>query len=604
MAVFNEIITMFGFVLTDQAKAQISVAEKSLHAVSNAAFNMVSSVASAATNFGTHIKSVSENAAAMERMSKATGQSTTQLQEWSYVATKLGGNASVVQADLAILQQKFEGMSIDEIANKLSTQFAGMSEQQKRMHAQSLWISMDTVRVFEQGADGIAKLRAEAHAMGTIIPESAITAAAAFDRGLNILQMTFRSIADQVAMGVTPKLLKLVEATQKWLSENKSIVQEGLAGVLAGIGDAFDIVSNAVQDVWNWFKTLLPSTDELGNSLFTFENVAKFVRGGLVLLAILLAPLIIKFLLIAAAVTAVVLVFSDLMEAFRGGDSVIGSFIENVVSGFEERFPNIAKVIGAISNAVGEFIETFDGEWLSAGFDGLLGAFRAVGDGVMTVLAIVDDFIARIKKAESIWGVLWAVFVAIVENALNMIKSLTKGLFDPFNEETKALWADIETIWNLGAARLQPIIDGLTGPFDKAGAKVKAVFGEAIDWIKTQLAGIGTAITNTIPNIITATLGMIGTVIKNELPDFSLSGMLGGIIDFLGGKDVQDGVESAQQVRLQMGQIPVSANNNMANDNRQMTQNNTYNVTASPESVSALSADMERLAPAALPCAM
>lgn len=401
------------------------------------------------------VKNAMDNAASLQTLADKSGLSTDALQEWAYAADMTGVSAQAVQADLVNLNKTMSspipgqfnmnfamlGVSVrntngelktsDELLGDVSEKFQGMSQQRAMQWGSKLGLSDDTVVLLRQGGEALDRLRAEAHEIGSIIPEEAIKRSEQFRVSLTKLTASFRGLSQQVAIAAMPALQRIVEQFTTWIQENRKWIALHTEGFMQGFVNALERVWTMLKRVFEPLKPVVDAFRDLTKGMTEAELWTHLITGALTGLLIVFSPLIAKIVAISAALYAANLVLEDLFTYFEGGTSVTGYFIDQ----FAQKWPGITALLKTTVGLVR------DG--LLAAFNALMDAGRAVGRALADVFGHVmgnledisvplNDFITNFTKnfpaVIDVVQKLAAVIKQVLGFALEFIASLLKGI--------------------------------------------------------------------------------------------------------------------------------------------------------------------------------
>ena len=375
----EELVTLLGVELSPGAKEKLQAFDKGLDAVVSRVKQASVVLTAAAGGMALYFSNAVNGAADLQRLSDTTGVSTTKLQEWAYAANAMGVSASAVQSDLAKMekQARWTGRTLEGYAN----QFKGMDAATANIWGDAYGLSPETVLLLRQGADGIAKLKAEAHDVGAIIPPETVKRASEFKAQVVQITTMIRGMATTIALAALPQAERLVSTFKGWVTENREWIRLGIGKIIEGMGTAFERVWKAGKRLLDWVKDALGPVGDFFSELGKGADWSKLLTGALTLLLAAFAPLIAKIALIAAGFALASAVVEDFFGFLEGKDSVIGRIIGAVKDWFDdlgEKFPalramieDIAKFVGGILkrnlDSVKEVIELiskiFDGFW-------------------------------------------------------------------------------------------------------------------------------------------------------------------------------------------------------------------------------------------------
>ena len=377
--IVEELVTLLGVELSPGAKEKLQAFDKGLDAVVSRVKQASVVLTAAAGGMALYFSNAVNGAADLQRLSDTTGVSTTKLQEWAYAANAMGVSASAVQSDLAKMekQARWTGRTLESYAN----QFKGMDAATANIWGDAYGLSPETVLLLRQGADGIAKLKAEAHDVGAIIPPETVKRASDFKAQVVQITTMIRGMATTIALAALPQAERLVSTFKGWISENREWIRLGIGKIIEGMGTAFERVWKAGKRLLDWIKDALGPVGDFFSELGKGADWSKLLTGALILLLAAFAPLIANVALIAAGFALASAVVEDFFGFLEGKDSIIGRLIASVKEWFAdlgEKFPalramieDIAKFVGGILkrnlDSVKEVIELisklFDGFW-------------------------------------------------------------------------------------------------------------------------------------------------------------------------------------------------------------------------------------------------
>lgn len=377
--IVEELVTLLGVELSPGAKEKLQAFDKGLDAVVSRVKQASVVLTAAAGGMALYFSNAVNGAADLQMLSDTTGVSTTKLQEWAYAANAMGVSASAVQSDLAKMekQARWTGRTLESYAN----QFKGMDAATANIWGDAYGLSPETVLLLRQGADGVARLKAEAHDVGAIIPPETVKRASEFKAQVTQITTMIRGMATTIALAALPQAERLVSTFKGWISENREWIRLGIGKIIEGMGTAFERVWKAGKRLLDWIKDALGPVGDFFSELGEGADWSKLLTGALTLLLAAFAPLIAKIALIAAGFALASAVVEDFFGFLEGKDSVIGRIIGAVKDWFDdlgEKFPalramieDIAKFVGGILkrnlDSVKEVIELiskiFDGFW-------------------------------------------------------------------------------------------------------------------------------------------------------------------------------------------------------------------------------------------------
>lgn len=318
-----------------------------------------------------------------ERLSIATEA----LQQWRYVADLADVSAEEFTASLRLLQRNVQasidggkeqtegfkklglsledlkGADLDAILTKAADGFTKLeSPIQRTALAQQLFGrgGAALVPLLSKGSEGIAELKQEFLDLGGGLNTETLAAANAADDAFKRLRFGLRSLT---ANAVTPFIVAATKVVT-WL-----------------------------KDVVVWFKRW-----ERGSAIIKASILALVIAAVAAAAPVLIAwaPVILSFLGVAAAIAGILLVLDDLITMFEGGESALGSWIdESFGLGTTAQFiQDLKDAWAAMQPALADAWELFKSVLPTV--RDVTDSMKALGDDIAFV---VDQF----KKLDEAW---------------------------------------------------------------------------------------------------------------------------------------------------------------------------------------------------------
>lgn len=445
MAVVDELVTILGVDIAKDAMAKLKTFSSAVEGAAKKMKIAGAVVTGAATGFGAFLRVVINDAAELDKLSKATGLSAEALQEWDYAAKSSNLDAKALRSDIEKLTKTMSspipgqfnqnlammGISVRDASGSLKTadnllldmadKFKSMSQQRAMQWADKIGVSRDTMLLLRQGKVGIEELRKEAHKLGGIIPDESIKRAAEFKKQVSELTFALRGIAAQAAIATIPALTKIVSAFKDFIAANREWIQLGLESLMGGIVAGFDRFWKAIKKVGDFFKPLKDTIKSFLPEMSGMEWVTHLVTGALTGLLIVFAPLLAKLALIGAAIAGVALLFEDFFVFLNGGESVIGDLFK----AFEERWPSLYAALGKVGRFIKEhFVDALMAVW---------NVIKGVGKGLWEVfshtLDILDELIGPVIEFFSTFEEKFPGLYEIIVKIADVIGKTLAGAF-------------------------------------------------------------------------------------------------------------------------------------------------------------------------------
>ena len=234
---------------------------------------------------GVAIKSLANAADVADDTAKRTGLTVEAVQELGYVAKMTGSNLATVEVALRTMQKGLTdsgtesaaftsaletlGLSLAELRamnpqaqfDALSQAIAGVADPSQRAGlAMTVFGRAGTalLPMLAEGADGIAKLKDEAHKYGYVMSQEVAEAGSNFNDNLDRLKGSLGGLAQQVVAGLLPTLNSLVKCAadvvagiKEWINNNPNLVST-LAHVAASVGAVLTVFGALVAACGSW----------------------------------------------------------------------------------------------------------------------------------------------------------------------------------------------------------------------------------------------------------------------------------------------------------------------------------------------------------------
>ena len=394
--IVEELVTLLGVELSPDAKEKLQAFDKGLDAVVTRVKQASVALTAAAGGMALYFSNAVNGAADLQTLSDTTGVSTTKLQEWAYAANAMGVSASAVQSDLVRMekQMRWTGRTLESYA----AQFKGMDAATANIWGDAYGLSPETVLLLRQGADGIAKLKAEAHDIGAIIPPETVKRAADFKAQVVQITTMIRGMATTIALAALPQVERLVSTFKGWISENREWIRLGVGKIIEGMGTAFERVWKAGKRLLDWVKDALGPVGDFFQKIDQGTEWSKLLTGALILLLAAFAPLIAGVALITAGFTLASAVVEDFCGFLEGKDGIIERIIDAVnkfFTGLGAEFPALRGLINDIIGLVGgAFKKNFEivSSIIEEIWDNLDKVWASIESGIKWVANLTNEF--------------------------------------------------------------------------------------------------------------------------------------------------------------------------------------------------------------------
>ncbi len=190
-----------------------------------------------------------------------------------------------------------------------------------------------------EGSGGITKLTDEARKLGVVTAEDAKAAEQFIDewaRFTRVIAQTGRMIATKIL----PIMTAVVEVFREWVMENDELMSSGIVTWFSDLSNVLRLVAAAIIAVMAtkfilWIVRVIKVIKALRVAMIT-----TWIAGMLPIIAVV------------AAIAALTLIVDDLIAAFTGGKSVIGSFWESLNEWIDESLEAFDNWIDDITSGI------------------------------------------------------------------------------------------------------------------------------------------------------------------------------------------------------------------------------------------------------------
>lgn len=457
-------------------------------------------------------------------MSKVTGISTTQLQELSYVGTMVGTDLNTITGALTRLTRSMG--TAQEGTNEASKAFEALgvpivdangalrdsrdvffeavaalgniaNETERDVIAMQLFgkSAMELNPLIKAGAEEIAALTAEAHAVGAVVGEDNVRAFEAFGDQLSSLKLGLQGTARTLMASFLPGFSGLAGTLQGYLSQLAGIVQdsggdfgaaaEGIGSLIGEIiGDAAEqgpqmlqaglgIIQGLINAVVSQIPALVPAAVSMLTSLVDFivQNIPILLSGGITILLALIRGIVSQLpLLVNTAAQLIVTLALGIADA-------IPQLLPTVV----EIIPQI--VLALISN-------------LPLLINAALQLILALATGIIQAIPVLLPYIpeiviaivnALITSLPMIADAAVELVLALIDGIGTMLPVLGNAAGDLINALVDGVNRLAGTILSIGRDIVTGIWEGIQ---ERAGwfrSQIEKFFGGIVDGVKRVL---------------------------------------------------------------------------------------------------------------------
>jgi len=329
----------------------------------------------------------------LSALSNQTGVSVTSIQELSFAATQSQSTVGAMESSIKGLsstigqaaQQGSDdfsrlGISVRDANGKVKSADSIMLEVGKRFRelnlsmaeqehfASALGIDSSLLQLLNKTGSELANLRDRANELGTLT-KSQTEAAKDYTKSVNSMWFSVDSFRDIIAVGVAPEMRHMSDGFTQLLTDNKDWVINGVKFAIKWGGILLES-----------FNRMLPVLGIMAGAFLAMKVAALGFSGAMALVA---SPVVLTI----AGIAALYLVVDDLMTAFKGGQSVIADFYNNLTGG--DLVADLTTGFGFLKTAVDVLVDSLNEVW---NLLGKIGDFMLSG-GVAAAkfLGFIDD---------------------------------------------------------------------------------------------------------------------------------------------------------------------------------------------------------------------
>jgi len=316
------------------------------------------------------------------------------LQEFEFGIKRAGGSVSSLRSDFESFAATVGGIRLGQPSEELARLGVSISDAQGNLKgfeelfldvadgltkfdtltgrdlASKLGFGQDTILLLQQGRSNIQALRAEARRLGGIVSPADAAQAAAYNAQLVSMRTAMTGLATVIAVSLLPILTPLVESLTELVVANKEIIISGLATFIQGVVFGFQNFARIVSTLVNNLLSVIPNLGGFTDGLFDADKIAQVVTVSLVALSAILGLIAVKvliasapFLIMVAAIVAVILIIEDMIVAFQGGESVTGKLVEGIKNYFLLLFAIVKLTINKIINKLKSLVNLPKLDW-------------------------------------------------------------------------------------------------------------------------------------------------------------------------------------------------------------------------------------------------
>lgn len=147
---------------------------------------------------------------------------------------------------------------------------------------------------------------------------------------------------------------------KQFLINNADFVRQGLGVTIDGVSRGFGRFWDILVKIKDGFVALLQPMQPFLKNMDAVKVVAGLVTGALAGFLALMAPAIIQFAAVGAAIAGVSLVIEDFITWLQGGESVIGDIV-NAFSNWMDKFPELKEDLKSVGQVFADVFNAIPG---------------------------------------------------------------------------------------------------------------------------------------------------------------------------------------------------------------------------------------------------
>lgn len=236
--VIDELITLLGFDLKADTMQKVKKFEQSIVEINKAALAVAASITVAAASFGYFAEKAVSSASELDKFNELTGTSAEEIQKWRYAAEQAGGSAKGIQSDIEGLMSALnpvmpgefnQGLfllnmygkqyaNVSDMMLELSRRFKGMNPIEQVNWAKQAGIGQDTLLLLRKDESEIRRLMAETPFM---MGKEQTAAAREFEKQINRVKYTLTALSELAITKLAPTFSRIVDKLEGWARSSK-----------------------------------------------------------------------------------------------------------------------------------------------------------------------------------------------------------------------------------------------------------------------------------------------------------------------------------------------------------------------------------------------
>ena len=404
-----------------------------------------------------------------------------------YIEVTDGVNIAIKNTDGSLKSQtEIMQDTADAIAN-------ASTEQEKLRIAQAVYgeeLGAKMLPLLKLGGEGIGDLGQQAVDLGLVLSNETAAASEVFNDSLTDLMAIATGLKNVLGEALIPVITAITEGLRDWYLANKEVIRqnlqvwaERLATAVEFVAIAFSRLDKIIQDTVGYgpiLAAIAAGVAALG-AAWAGAQVATIVSGitaamgtlGVTFSTLLttVAPFIAAAALVAASLTAIYLAVDDLLTYMRGGDSLIGRFIERFKES-EGIGGTLARLFEQLGTTLGSLFEVFTQVGLALGLisEEASGPASSGLESVLSIMLTLLEY-ALVPMQIALEGLI--LFLKVMAWEFQVVASVVGIVGD-------AIVGQI-AIWKSSFESLMTVIDSVVGGIQGVAGSISSLTGGAID---------------------------------------------------------------------------------------------------------------------------
>ncbi len=409
-------------------------------------------------------------------------------------ATGLGrGEAAFKAYGLSAKNADGSIKSVGEVLEDVQAKMAGLSKAEQLSILQKLGIDQSMIGLLNSSSAEMGALFQQAEDLGLVTAAGA-DAAGEFNDTMDQMNMVMGAIRTNIAVGLAPQLTNIVGRLRDWLIRNKELIREGISKAVTVILALWRAIMRAVNII-----------DAMISKTIGWKAALVVLGGTLVWLnkTMLLAFATNPITLIAAAITALILLVDDLMTYLEGGESMFDwSWAVPIIDSVGQAIDDVSVVLRSLWERSGKYVlDGFAGLWeFVKGFVAWLGNAIAAVFNLMT--GDFDGFLSRSQAsleglkqmfagAVQYIGNLFAVWFSVLGVDIDALVLQFTGAWDSIKKGFSGAMGFITKLWSTVSGSIGTGIDKITGALNWLGESLGITSSSAAGAVQTVTQASG-----------------------------------------------------------------------------------------------------------------